>query len=62
MVLPEKRIDSQWIWWDNDGTWWDNTLIGISDSDGGSDDDDDLCMLSTRYIYCTLGDLVGLSI
>ena len=41
MVLPEKRIDSQWIWWDNDGTWWDNTLIGISDSDGGGDDDDD---------------------
>ena len=41
MVLPEKRINSQWIWWDNDGTWWDNTLIGISDSDGGGDDDDD---------------------
>ena len=41
MVLPEKRINNHWIWWDNGGTWWDNTLIGISDSDGGGDDDDD---------------------
>ena len=41
MVWPEKYIDSQCIWWDNGGTWWDNTLIGISDSDGGGDDDDD---------------------
>lgn len=44
------------------GQWLLYTLIGMSDSDGGGDDDDGRCMLRTHYINCTLGDLVGLSI
>ena len=44
------------------GQWLLYTLIGMSVSDGGGDDDDGWCMLSTQYINCTLGDLAGLSI